>query len=77
MINVDNINKIHFVAESHKVDLVHLLRLVLKSKDIEVSLKEVAAHILSAVFGFSEFVAVDDEAFGEILAWTREHHLLR
>lgn len=77
MINVDNINKIHFVAESHKVDLVDVLKSILRSKAIEVNLKEVASHILSAVIGFSEMVSVDDESIDTILTWTKEHHIVR
>lgn len=77
MINIDNINKIHFVAESHKVDLVQILRGVLRSKAVEVNLKEIAAHILSVVIGFSEMVIVNDEIIEAIFAWTKEHHIVR
>lgn len=77
MINIDNINKIHFVAESHKVDLVQVLRGVLKSKCIEVSLKEIAGHILSAVIGFCESVTIENESIEAILLWTKEHHIVR
>jgi len=77
MINVDNINKINFVAESHKINFVHILKTVLTSKAIEVNLKEVASHLLSAVIGFCELVTVDDESIETILAWTKEHHIVR
>lgn len=77
MINIDNINKIHFVAESHKVDLIQILRGVLKTKAVEPNIKEVAAHVLSAAIGFSEIVNIDEESIAAILTWTKEHHIIR
>ena len=76
MINIDNINRINFVAESHKVDLIEILNNILRSKFIDVNLREIASHVLSATLGFCELDNLDDETIHTILTWSKEHHIL-
>ncbi len=77
MINVDNVNKINFVANSHKLDLISVLKNILIGKCIELNIKEITSHILSAALGFCENVSVEDESIYTILNWTKDHHILK
>lgn len=76
MINVDNVNKINFVADSHKIDLISVLKSILGGKGLEPNIKEIASHILSSIIGFCELISVDDESIDSILTWTKEHHII-
>ena len=76
MINIDNINRINFVGESHKVDFIEILNNILRSKVIDVNLREIASHLLSATLGFCELDNLDDETIHAILTWSKEHHIL-
>lgn len=76
MINIDNVNKINFIAESHKSDLVLVLKNILRFSTIDNNSKEIASHILSAILGFCEIISIDDESIHSILTWTKEYHIL-
>jgi len=76
MINIDNINKIQYIALSHKINLFGIFTQIMKMKIIDPALKEVASHLFCAIIGFCDFDSNNEDLYRFIINWTKEHHII-
>jgi hypothetical protein len=76
MINIENINKIQYIALSHKINLFGIFTLIMKMKIINPSLKEIASHLFCAIIGFCDFDSNNEDLYRFVINWTNEHHII-
>jgi hypothetical protein len=76
MINIENINKIQYVALSHKINLFGIFTQIMKMRVLEGNLKEIASHLFCAIIGFCEFDSNNDDLYRYIIDWIRDHHII-
>jgi hypothetical protein len=76
MINIDNINKIQYIALSHKINLFGIFTQIMKMRILDPCLKEIASHLFCAIIGFCEFDSNNEDLYNFIISWTKEHHII-
>ena len=76
MINIDNINKIQYIALSHKINLFGIFTQIMKMRILDSAIKEIASHLFCAIIGFCEFDSNNEDLYRFIINWTKEHHII-
>jgi hypothetical protein len=76
MIDIENINKIQYIAISNNINLFGIFSIIMKMKIIDPSLKEIASHLFCAIIGFCDFDSNNEDLYRLIINWTNEHYII-
>lgn len=78
MIDLENINKIQFIALSHQINLFGILTQIMNMKNniSDLNIKEIASHLFCTIIGFCEFDSNNEDLYRFIFTWTNEYYFL-